>query len=320
MLETIFFGSPEFAVPSLLALAADARYHVGLVVTQPDRGAGRGRRPQPPPVKVAALERGLPVWQPPTLRASEPEERLAALAPDLFVVVAYGEILRRRVLAVPRNGALNVHPSLLPELRGASPIPAAILAGRGETGVSLIRLEARLDAGPIVAQRAVPLHGHETAAELSDRLARIAAEMLPDTGAAWCAGALAALPQEESRASYTQRLDKVDGLLDWRGSSGSLERRVRAMTPWPGAWSTLSGERVLIEQAAGGPELLGVPAGGIVIRQNRVLVRCGAGSLELQRVRPAGRGSMDAAAWLRGLRAEGQPHFDPLPLAVTSQR
>ncbi|HET7037636.1 MAG TPA: methionyl-tRNA formyltransferase [Thermomicrobiaceae bacterium] len=312
MPDVVFFGSPEFAVPSLLALAHDPRFHVALVVTQPDRPAGRGRRLLPPPVKVAALERNLPVWQPATLRSPETEERLLALTPDLFVVVAYGEILRRRVLAIPRHGALNAHPSLLPEFRGASPIPAAILTGRDETGVSLIQLEARLDAGPIVAQQVVPLGGRETAGGLSERLAAVAAEMLPATAASWCAGEIVATLQHEAAASFTQRLDKQDGLLDWRSAANSLERRIRAMTPWPGAWTTLGGQRVIIEQAMLGGELLGVPPGGIATDAGHVLVRCGASSLELLRVRPAGRGSMAAAAWLRGLQAGGSHRFDAL--------
>src|SRR5690606_29227459 len=242
----VFLGSPAFAVPSLRALALDARFTIPLVVTQPDRPAGRGRRPRPPAVKDAAIELGLPVFQPETLRDPAAVERLAAAVPDVLVVVAYGEILRQSVLDLAPLGCLNVHPSLLPRYRGSSPVQAAILNGDTETGISIIKLVRRMDAGPIVAQRRVPLDGTETAGTLSERLAKLAAEMLPDVVAAWVAGELEAEPQDDAAAPYTRELTTADARIDWGKDAAEIERLVRAMQPWPKAWSILEGRRLAV--------------------------------------------------------------------------
>lgn len=312
MIEVVFFGTPEFAVPTLRALASDARLHLRLVVTQPDRPAGRARRPTSPPVKRAARELGLPVWQPDTLRDQVAAERLRALNPTVFVVAAYAAIFRQAILNLPRCGTLNVHPSLLPRYRGSSPIQAAILNGDSHSGVSLIQMVRRLDAGPILAQRSIPLTGDETAGSLSETLARLAAEMVPGTTIDWCEGRLTPCAQREDQATFTVRLRKEDGLIDWREDAATIARRVRAMAPWPGAWTTLGGRRLLIERAApfDAAEALPAQPGRLEPLEGSVRVRCGSGLLELQEVRPEGRSSQPAADWYRGLRAGDQPQFD----------
>lgn len=311
-ISVVFLGSPAFAVPSLRALASDARFTIPLVVTQPDRPAGRGRRPRPPAVKEAALELGLPVFQPETLRDPAAVERLAAAEPDVLVVVAYGEILRQDVLSLAPHGCLNVHPSLLPRYRGSSPVQAAILNGDTETGVSIIKLIRRMDAGPIVAQRRIPLDGTETAGELSERLANLAAEMLPDVVAGWVAGWLDAKPQDEAAATYTRELTTADARIDWRQDAAAIERLVRAMQPWPKAWTILEGRRVAILACDISQEASTQPPGTINISARPPRVSTGTTDLVLLRVQPEGRREMDAEEWARGLRLPRGARFAPV--------
>jgi methionyl-tRNA formyltransferase len=305
----IFFGSPQFAVPSLDALADNARISVDLVVTQPDRRAGRGRGFVAPPVKAAAESRGLAVWQPETLRSDEAVARLYSVNADLFVVVAYGELFQRRVLAIPGHGCLNVHPSLLPRYRGSAPIQTAILNGDQETGVSIIQMVRRLDAGPIVAQERVPLDRTETGGTLSDTLADVAGRMLPAVVLDWCAGRIAARAQDDELATVTRELTKADGEIDWRNDAAAIERQIRAFQPWPTAWTMLDGKRVVIERAEFNPHELDLPSGALVAEQPAVLVACGTDSLKLLEVRPEGKRPMPADAWFRGIHSKSHPHF-----------
>lgn len=314
-IKTIFLGSPAFAVPSLRALSADPRFDLVQVVTQPDRPAGRGRRLRVPPVKAAAEELGLPVWQPESLRSDEAVATLAALGADLYVVVAYGEILTRRVLALPAHGCLNVHPSLLPRYRGSAPVQAAILNGDAETGVSIIKLVRRLDAGPIVAQERLPLDGTERAGELSERLADLAAEMLPDVAADWVAGRIEAVPQDEDEATFTREIRKADGKIDWAAPAAEIERLVRAMDPWPGAWTTVAGRRLSVLACDISQIATNNPPGTITGSSDGVLVATGEGTVRLLRVQPEGRRPMDAEDWYRGARLEPGARFD----AATSE-
>src|SRR5215216_6059088 len=243
MARAIFMGSPDFAVPSLRALV-DAGHDVAAVVTQPDREAGRGRRLIPPAVKLAAQELSLPVLQPPSLRRPEAAAPLAALHPDLIVVAAFGQILRRRLLDLPPKGVLNVHASLLPRWRGASPVTAAILAGDAETGVSIMLLDEGLDTGPVLATRATPIRDTDTGGSLTDRLAQIGADLLVETLPHWLDGSIAPQPQADALATYAPRLEKEAGRIDWSRPAVELWRRVRAFTPWPGAY-TLHGDVTL---------------------------------------------------------------------------
>jgi methionyl-tRNA formyltransferase len=305
----IFFGSPEFAVPSLRALNQDPRFEIALVVTQPDRPAGRGRRVVESPVKSTAEELNIPVWQPNTLRSDDAIERLSDVRPDVHVVVAYGEIFRRVVLTIPPHGSLNVHPSLLPKYRGSSPIPAAILNGDDKSGVSIIEMVRRLDAGPIVAQRDVDLSGRETGGSLARELATLSGEMLPDVVDRWIKGEIVSVPQNDALATFTRELTKADGRIDWMLSAIQIERQVRAYSPWPAAWTTVGNRRLVIHQAEVIDCELELEPGSIVRDERDVVVACGSGVLRLIDVRPEGKKSMPADAWLRGIRDQTVPRF-----------
>lgn len=228
----VFAGTAQFALPSLRALHV-AGHEVLLVVTQPDRPAGRGMQVTPPPVKAAAQELGLPVYQPERIRDPEVVERLRALTPDLLVVVAYGQIIPRSVLAIARRGAINVHASLLPRWRGAAPIARAVLAGDGETGVSIMKMDEQLDHGPVLAIRATPIGEDEDAAALTSRLADLGAELLVETLENF--DHAHAVEQDHALASLAPKLRKEEGELEWAMGPAEIDRRVRALQPWPGA-------------------------------------------------------------------------------------
>ena len=273
-----------------------------LVVTQPDRPAGRGRRLTPPAVKMAALELEIPVYQPEALRQPAAATPLREAAPDLLVVVAYGEILRRNVLELAPHGALNVHPSLLPRYRGAAPVRAALLNGDIETGISIIRLVRKLDAGPVVRQEVVAIEPGEDAAALSERLALLAAEMLPQTCLDWISGTLEPLEQDESQVTMTREWTRADARIAWDSRAERIERLVRASQPWPVAWSNLDGEPFRIHAARVSD--IELPAGLVRRSGKRVVAGCGEGALELVTVQPAGKRAMPAAGWWNGVRAE----------------
>lgn len=264
----IFLGTPAFAVPSLRRLAQDG-YEISAVITQPDRPAGRGRAPRPPAVKTAALELGLPVWQPGTLRDPEVVSRLRQLAPDVIVAVAYGQILRQEVLDIPPHGVLNVHPSLLPRWRGASPIAAAILAGDERTGVTIILMDAGMDTGPILAQHEVPIDPTDTTGSLTDVLAEAGASLLKETLPRWLAGQIEPVPQDDAKATKCPLLRKEDGALDWRLAAEDLWRCVRAYNPWPGAFTYANGEMLHIWQAWPLESERSEPPGTVVVLTER---------------------------------------------------
>lgn len=300
-MRIVFLGSPDFAVPSLRALAGRCEISIPLVVTQPDRPAGRGRKRTPPAVKVAAEELGLPVFQPESLRDTAALDVVEASAPDLLVVVAYGELLNRRALHAAPHGALNVHPSLLPKHRGAAPIPAAILNGDTVTGVSIMRIVRRLDAGPVVAQRELEIAPHETTGELSTRLAQAAADLLPAACIDWIAGTLTATPQLDESATYTREWTRADARIDWGAAAVEIERLVRAANPWPVAWTRWNGDDFRIWSAAVATETT-MESPGTVARRNRAIVVASMrGALDIQRVQPAGKQVMDALDWWNGL-------------------
>ncbi len=301
--RVVFLGSPEFAVPSLQALAADDRFDLVLVVSQPDRPSGRGRRLTPPPVAAFAAESGLPLFQPESLRDEDAFLRLGSVRPDLLVVVAYGEILRRNVLQLAPGGALNVHPSLLPKYRGAAPIPEAIRRGDLQTGVSIMKLVRRLDAGPVLAQSILDIDPQDTTATLGRRLSMRAAEMLPDVAHAWLGGTVPAIEQDESLATYTHEWTKSDAEIDWTQPADAIERLIRAALPWPVAWTTFKGQRLQVRAATASAGASGSP-GEISGSANHVTVATGSGALELVTVQPAGRREMPAAGWWTGLQTK----------------
>lgn len=298
-------GTPDFAVPTLTALD-DAHFaDVVGVVTQPDRPTGRGRRLAPPEVKRVALERDLPLFQPRSLRAPEAVAQLATWEPDVIVVAAFGQILRQNVLDLPPYGSLNVHASLLPRWRGAAPIPAAILAGDEFTGVTIMRMDAGLDTGPILAQREEPVQPDDTRATLEKRLAQRGAELLVEMLPPYLVGDLLPQPQPAEGVTYAGQLHKEDGLLDWSHPAIELDRRVRAFNPWPGAFTTWRGKRLKVLRAAPLPDWQGDASPGTVVALDDgvvVAVATGEGALRLEEVQLAGKRPMDVAAFLCGQR------------------
>ena len=301
MTRIIFMGTPTFALPTLEKLAEN--YEIISVVTQPDRPAGRKRKLTPPPVKKAALARGLPLWQPDTLRAPEAVAHLRALAPDLIIVVAFGQILRPDVLQIPPHGCLNLHGSLLPQYRGPAPALAAILNGEAETGVTLMKMDQGLDTGPIIAQAACPIAAEETTATLRKKLCHLGAKLLIETLPAWLAGEIAPQPQDDSQASYCRLIDKADGQLDWRQPAVKLERQVRACIPWPTAFSFWRGKRLKVLRAALSPESRGEGEPGRVIALGGGAgVVTGKGVLQLLELQLSGKRVMPIKEFLQGQR------------------
>jgi methionyl-tRNA formyltransferase len=308
-MRVVFMGTPEFALPSLGGLV-EAGDEIALVVSQPDRPAGRGRRLAPPPVAAFARERGLPLFQPASLKPPEAFARVRDARPDVVVVVAFGLLLRREVLDLPPLGCLNVHASLLPRWRGAAPIPAAILAGDGETGVCLMRMEAGLDTGPILACAPTPIAPEDDTPTLTDRLALMGRDLLLETLPRWAAGAVAPRPQDDGQATYARRISREDARLDWSLSAIELWRRVRAYRGWPDAFTTWSGRQLKVLAAEPAPPGASIapdlPPGHVVLTElggvRVTAVTTGDGTLVLRTVALAGRGSTDAADFVRGHR------------------
>ncbi len=294
-LRVAFMGTPDFAVPTLKALAADG-HEIAAVYCQPPRPAGRGQKPRPSPVQAYAESRGWPVRTPTSLKTAEAQADFAALNPDVAVVVAYGLILPQAILDAPRLGCVNVHASLLPRWRGAAPIQRAILAGDAESGVSLMQMDAGLDTGPMILQRAIPIAPDMNAAALHDTLAALGAETINEALEGLDSGRLTATPQPEAGVTYAAKLDKAEGRLDWRASAAELDRRVRAFTPWPGAFFEVDGERVKVLAAQPLPDS-GKP--GCVL-DDKATVACGSGALRLLKLQRAGKAPMETGAFLRG--------------------
>lgn len=302
MTKIVFMGTPKFAVPTLEALADADLYQVVGVVTQPDRRAGRGRKETLSLVKQAALERGLPLFQPESLRTPEALAHLATWEPDVIVVAAFGQILRQDVLGLPPYGCLNIHASLLPRWRG-NPIAAAIMAGDAETGVTIMKMDAGLDTGPILAQRKEPIRPDDTYATLEERLAQLGTELLIETLPPYLAGDLQPQPQPEEGVTYAYRLRKEDGLIDWSRPAVELDRQVRAVTPWPGAFTALHGQRLKILRAAPLPNWRGDgPPGTVIALDDGCAVATGEGALRLLELQLAGKRPMDISAFLCGQR------------------
>ncbi len=298
-------GTPEFALPSLRALAGTV--HLVMVVTQPDRPAGRGRRVSPPPVAVYAREYGLPLMQPPGLRRAEVVRALAGLDPDLLVTVAYGRIIPDDVLALPRLGAINAHPSLLPLYRGASPIQRAIADGQTETGVTIIYQTAELDAGDIILQERVAIGPEETAGELERRLADLAATLVQQAVQLIAEGRAPRRPQDHAAATYVGKLTKEDGLIHWDRPAETIANLVRAMDPWPSAYTIRAGRQVKIWRARA--ETIATAAGGRMepgtvqtVTEEGILIGTGRSVLRILEIQPEGGRRMGAAAFARGHR------------------
>jgi methionyl-tRNA formyltransferase len=297
-MRIVFFGTPDFAVPSLETLLR-RKDDVAAVVTQPDRPRGRSHSTlAPPPVKTRALAAGLPVLQPNRPTGPEFESALRDLAPDLGVVVAYGHILKPAVLGIPRLGMVNVHASLLPRHRGAAPIQYAILEGDPETGVTVMQMEAGLDSGPMVHRLATPIAPGETARELTARLASLGARALDEALDRIAAHGLTAEPQDGARATFAPKIDRATARIVWTESAERCACRIRAFDPVPGAWTTLDGAdlKCFLPEVATGRGA----AGTVLAADDRLMIAAGGGAVSIAEVQPAGKQRMPVAAWLRG--------------------
>jgi methionyl-tRNA formyltransferase len=290
-------GTAAFAVPSLRALAGGPHELVA-VYTQPPRQAGRGLKARPSPVHAAATSLGLAVRTPATLKDPATQEAFAALRADLAVVAAYGLILPKTILEAPRLGGINLHASLLPRWRGAAPIQRALLAGDAQTGITVIQMEPSLDTGPILATERVPISAATTAASLHDALAELAARLVGPAIDALASGRAVPRPQPDEGVTYAAKIDKSEARLDWSEPAAVLERQLRALNPWPGCWTEVGGERLLVLQ---GEPAHGAGAPGEIL-DGRMTVACGEGALRLTRVQRAGGKPMSVDAFLRGFR------------------
>jgi methionyl-tRNA formyltransferase len=300
MARIVFLGTPDFAVASLRALVDHPALAVVGVVTQPDRPAGRGQQLTPSPVKQWALNLGLPVFQPETLRDPAAVEHLRGWSPDVLVVAAFGQILRLPVLELAPFGSINVHASLLPRWRGAAPVQHAIRAGDVESGVTIMQMDAGLDTGPILYQQRVPVNPDETGASLHDKLAALAASILPGTLVAYLAGEIVPRPQPSEGVTLAPTLHKTDGLIDWSQSAAAIDRRVRAFTPWPGTFTTLGGEILKVVRGRPIAATLGLLPGTLAIYNGELAAQTRDGLYLLEVVQPAGRRQMTGQAFLAG--------------------
>jgi len=297
-------GTPEFAVPPLEHLILN-RYDVAAVYTQPDKLAGRGRSLVSPPVKKTAQAWDLLVMQPSNLKSEETTAQLAGLHPDVIVVAAFGQILPQAVLDIPRYGCINIHPSLLPRFRGASPVAAAILAGDEFTGVSIMLMEAGLDSGPILARAQIPISAQDTTGSLMEKLSLVSAQLLKEVLVLWPRGELTPQPQNEAEATYSSVFSKGDGEIDWHLPALDIWRRVRAFQPWPGCYTLWRGKQLEIVEAMPLKEAEKTGAGRVVTLNKSGAgfgIGTGDGILQVLEVQLEGKRAMSAAEFLRGQR------------------
>ncbi|MBT3305701.1 MAG: methionyl-tRNA formyltransferase [Alphaproteobacteria bacterium] len=296
-MRLVFMGSPDFSVPVLAALI-EAGHEVVCVYSQPPRPAGRGQKEQRAPVHAFAEDRGLAVRTPETLKASPDQDEFRAWEADAAVVVAYGLILPAALIDAPRLGCWNVHASLLPRWRGAAPLQRAIMAGDTETGVSIMKMDAGLDTGPVLMSREIPLTSQTTAPDLHDALSEMGAALMVEALEVLATGEPTLSPQPEDGVTYAAKLRREEGRLDWQLPAVDLERQVRALNPWPGVWFEHGGERIKVLAAVVADDSNGGTAGTAV--DDALGVACGSGVLRLLRVCRAGKSTQDAATFIRG--------------------
>ena len=293
-MRLVFMGSPDFSVPVLDALVS-AGHQIACVYCQPPRPAGRGKKDRPTPVHARALELGLPVRHPTSLRHAEVQQEFAALQADVAVVVAYGLILPQAVLDAPRHGCLNIHASLLPRWRGAAPIHRAIMAGDAETGICIMQMEAGLDTGPVLRRLAKPIGENETTGALHDRLSVLGAKGILQALADL--GQLLPSPQPDVGVCYAEKIDKSEACVNWARPAVDLHRQIRGLSPFPGAWTLIDGARVKL---LGAELATGTGAPGTVLDEG-LRIACGEGALRITRLQRAGKAAQDAATALRGM-------------------
>ncbi len=287
-IHLVYFGTPAYATPALEALASDDRIEIDLVVTQPDRPAGRGRKLTPPAVKRSAQSLGIEVYQPESLRTATDREPIARTRADLFVVAAFGKIFGPKLLALPGMGSVNLHASILPDYRGASPISAAILEGAFRTGVTLMHMDTGLDTGPILAQRSIDILPDDTTASLTPRLAKLGADLLIDSLDDLLYGRLLSRPQHDEEATTTRPLVKADGWIDWTQPATAIERQIRAMWDWPRAWTTIEGAPIQIHTASALPAGFDGEHGSVYVHSGGAVVVTGDGDLLIEVAQAAG--------------------------------
>ena len=306
-MKVAFAGTPEFAAAALEAILA-AGFDVPLVLTQPDRPAGRGMQLQPSPVKRVALAAGIPVHQPEKLRTPEQQAPLAAVQADVLVVAAYGIILPQAVLDLPRHGCLNIHASLLPRWRGAAPIHRAIQAGDAATGITIMQMDASLDTGPMLLSRAEAIHADDTTGSLHDRLAQLGADMIVEALRA-LPGGLTATPQPADGVTYAAKIGKTEASVDWNRPAAELERAIRAFNPFPGAVATLQQTPVKLWRARA-IDAAGTPGEVLLAEGAGVIVACGEGALCITELQKPGGKRLPAAEFLRGMPIAAGSRFD----------
>jgi len=304
-MRIVFAGTPDFAVPPLAALVQSSHEVVG-VLTQPDRPAGRGRQLSASAVKEFALEKELPLAQPQTLRTPEGRSNLEAWRPDVLVVVAYGLILPPEALAIPKHGCLNIHASLLPRWRGAAPVQRAILAGDSETGVTIMKMDAGLDTGPILSQRVLPIADTDDTVSVLDKLAALGAPALLDVLSGIESGSVSAKAQPSEGVTYAKKIEKSEARIDWRRSASEIDRQIRAFRPWPIAETTHRGEQIRVHRArvlSASAATARRPGSILGLEDDLLLVACGEAVLGIAELQRAGRRSMTAREFFNGLRS-----------------
>jgi methionyl-tRNA formyltransferase len=314
-MRIVFCGTPEFAVPSLRALLANPEFAVEAVITQPDRPRGRGQHVSPSPVKEEAAQVGVRIYQPASMKSDEARDFIAEIKPDTVVIIAYGQIIPRRLLDIPRLGWMNLHGSLLPKYRGAAPIAWAIVNGEPKTGLTTMRLDPGLDTGPILMQREIEIGSDDTAPELAKRMAELGAPLVADSLIKLNRGEITPNPQDSTQASFAPILTKEHGRIDWSLTSGEIYNRIRGLAPWPGAYSTFRGRLCHIWGRPSAPAAAGDAAGtwepGSLIVSNAVIeVVCGKGTrLQLEAVQLEGRKRISAPEFVNGARLASGEHF-----------
>jgi methionyl-tRNA formyltransferase len=304
-MRVIFMGTPDYAVPSLSTLIQDG-YEIVAVVTQPDRPKGRKQELTPPPVKVEALRHGLTVLQPEKLRTSDCLDELERLQPDVLVTAAYGQILPKRLLELPRFGCINVHASLLPKYRGGAPIQRCLMDGERETGVTIMEMVQALDAGGIYSQVIVPIEWEDNVGSLHDKLALAGARLLHETLPDILAGKLKPVPQDESKVTYAPNITREDERIDWSKTSVQIYNQIRALDPWPGAFTYLNEKVLKVWKAVPHEDRDTGRTPGTILRADDqgIEVATGSGSIMLLTIQPAGKGKMEAEAFVRGRGVE----------------